>query len=161
MKPQAELPAAARARARTSVRRGFWEAVLMARGLCPSNTRKRAGRFLFAFGSQKSNPSKMQAQHHHSNQCRFHSIRQYIHWIQETQEFSHPQVRRQRARSFLSVSAAPSWLRCRNAAVELPRRSAKPSKDRENVPNVPTPSRQRTAQRSRRSLPRSVPPVEA
>src|SRR5262249_30623311 len=57
MKPQAELPAAARARARTSVRRGFWEAVLMARGLCPSNTRKRAGRFLFAFGSQKSNPS--------------------------------------------------------------------------------------------------------
>jgi hypothetical protein len=154
MEPRAELPAAARARARTGVRRGFWEAVSMVRGLFPSDTRKRARRFLFGFGSQEGNSSRMRAQHR-SKQGRFRNIRRYIRRILGKQAIPHPQVCSQTTRSFPSVSAAPARLRCHRAAVELRRRSVKPLNDYENVPNARTPSRQRTARRSGKSLPKS------
>lgn len=146
------MPAAARAKARASVKRGFWEDVLAKRDRRQSRDGRQARWALSAHESQETN-RKQSRSPPHSSQYHCRSIHRCIRWIEWEQAAG-----RHGLTVWLTSSYRPFGGRAASVSScfdEQPR-IARPSGDGANAQR---PNRQRTAQRLRESLSRSVRPV--
>lgn len=149
------MPAAARAKARASVKRGFWGGVLAKRDRHPSCDGRQARWALSARESQGANLKQSRSPPRSSRyHCR--SIRRCIRWIEWEQAAG-----RRGLTVWLTSSYRPFGGRAASVSscFDARPRIARLSGDGANVPYAQRPNRQRTARRLRESLSRSVRPI--